>query len=315
MASLAPFVVRRGAVYHLRVRIPLDLVAVVGRPEYKRSLKTSCPKVARRRAAKARGRLAEVFEEIRRMRDPREEHVQSLLDMVAEWEEVEDMRRRADAMRTETTALQAAVAELKEPERVGDEIARFSERWKPAVDRLAADKDASEERATLFPALRECLSAFHRENDSAGSGGVAVELGLQLQSLATELQQAENAVASKDAVIEEKDRQLGVQMGTLGAMLANLGIPNPRIHADAKAFAEGREAVFRAKYLAGIDLAAEIRAVREAGVTGYREIADALNARGVPAPRGGLWHPSSVHRQVKRLGMNERAAGHGSMKS
>lgn len=47
MASLAPFVVRRGAVYHLRVRIPLDLVAVVGRPEYKRSLKTSCPKVAR----------------------------------------------------------------------------------------------------------------------------------------------------------------------------------------------------------------------------------------------------------------------------
>jgi integrase len=232
MASLAPFVTRRGAIYHLRVRIPLDLVAVVGRPEYKRSLKTSCPKVARRRAAKARGRLAEVFEEIRRMRDPREEQIQSLLDMVAEWEGIEDMRRRADAMRTETTGLQAAVAELKELERVGDEISRFSERWQPEIARLAADRNAAKESAPLFPALRECLSAFHRENDNAGSGGEAVELGLQLQSLATELQQAEDAVASKDAVIEEKDRQLGVQMGTLGAMLANLGIPNRNVHTE-----------------------------------------------------------------------------------
>lgn len=78
---------------------------------------------------------------------------------------------------------------------------------------------------------------------------------------------------------------------------------NPLIHADAKAFAEAREAVFRAKYLDGIDLATEIRAVREAGVTGYRGIADALNARGVPTPRGGRWHPASVHRQVRRLGL------------
>lgn len=232
MASLAPFVVRRGAVYHIRCRIPLDLVAVVGRPEYKRSLKTSCPKVARRRAAKARGRLAEVFEEIRRMRNPKEEQIQSLLDMVAEWEGIEDMRRRADAMRTETTGLQAAVAELKELERVGGEISRFSERWRPEIARLAADRNAAKESAPLFPALRECLSAFRRENDNAGSGGEAVELGLQLQSLATELQQAEDAVASKDAVIEEKERQLGVQMGTLGAMLANLGIPNRNVHTE-----------------------------------------------------------------------------------
>lgn len=232
MASLAPFIVRRGAAYHLRVRIPLDLVAVVGRPEYKRSLKTSCPKVARRRAAKARGRLAEVFEEIRRMRNPREEQIQSLLDMVAEWEEVEDMRRQADNLRTEATALKSAVAELTELERVGNDIARFSERWQPEIARLAADRNAAKETAPLFPALRECLSAFHRENDNAGSGGEAVELGLQLQNLATELQQVEDAVASKDAVIEEKDRQLGVQMGTLGAMLANLGIPNRNVHTE-----------------------------------------------------------------------------------
>lgn len=166
------------------------------------------------------------------MRNPREEQIQSLLDMVAEWEEVEDMRRQADHLRTEATALKSAVAELTELERVGNDIARFSERWQPEIARLAADRNAAKESATLFPALRECLSAFHRENDNAGSGGEAVELGLQLQSLATELQQAEDAVASKDAVIEEKDRQLGVQMGTLGAMLANLGIPNRNVHTE-----------------------------------------------------------------------------------
>jgi DNA invertase Pin-like site-specific DNA recombinase len=77
---------------------------------------------------------------------------------------------------------------------------------------------------------------------------------------------------------------------------------NPLIHADAKAFAEAREAVFRERYLDGIDLAAEIQAVRESGVTDYRSLAAALNAKGIPTPRGGKWHPSSVHRQVQRLG-------------
>lgn len=78
---------------------------------------------------------------------------------------------------------------------------------------------------------------------------------------------------------------------------------NPLIHADAKAFAEAREAVFRTKYLDGIDLAAEIKAIQEAGITGFREIAAALNARGVPTPRGGRWHPASVHKQIRRLGL------------
>lgn len=80
---------------------------------------------------------------------------------------------------------------------------------------------------------------------------------------------------------------------------------NPLIHADPKAFAEAREAVFRSKYLDGVDLAAEIKAVRDSGVTDYRSIAATLNARGIPTPRGGKWHPSSVHRQVRRLGDNE----------
>jgi DNA invertase Pin-like site-specific DNA recombinase len=34
---------------------------------------------------------------------------------------------------------------------------------------------------------------------------------------------------------------------------------------------------------------------------GVREIATALNARGVPTPRGGRWHATSVQRLLKRL--------------
>lgn len=78
---------------------------------------------------------------------------------------------------------------------------------------------------------------------------------------------------------------------------------NPDLLADPKAFANAREAMFRARYLAGIDLAAEINAVRESGAMDFRSIAAALNTKGVPTPRGGRWHPSSVHRQVRRLGL------------
>lgn len=39
-----------------------------------------------------------------------------------------------------------------------------------------------------------------------------------------------------------------------------------------------------------------IREIRNAGVTSLRGIAQALNARGIPAPRGGRWHPTTVQR-------------------
>ena len=39
--------------------------------------------------------------------------------------------------------------------------------------------------------------------------------------------------------------------------------------------------------------------VRAEGAASYGALAAGLNARGVPAPRGGRWHPASV-RQVLR---------------
>jgi DNA invertase Pin-like site-specific DNA recombinase len=43
-----------------------------------------------------------------------------------------------------------------------------------------------------------------------------------------------------------------------------------------------------------------IREIRRAGATSLRQIADALNARGVPTPRGGMWFASSVRNALER---------------
>ncbi len=41
-----------------------------------------------------------------------------------------------------------------------------------------------------------------------------------------------------------------------------------------------------------------IEEIRAAGLTSLRQIAAALNARGVESPRGGRWHPASVRRAL-----------------
>jgi DNA invertase Pin-like site-specific DNA recombinase len=46
------------------------------------------------------------------------------------------------------------------------------------------------------------------------------------------------------------------------------------------------------------DLVPIIADLRKRGVTSLRQIAAALNERGVPAPRGGAWAPAQVHRVV-----------------
>ena len=43
-----------------------------------------------------------------------------------------------------------------------------------------------------------------------------------------------------------------------------------------------------------------IREIRKAGATSLRQIADALNARGISSPRGGDWHATSVRNMLAR---------------
>jgi DNA invertase Pin-like site-specific DNA recombinase len=43
-----------------------------------------------------------------------------------------------------------------------------------------------------------------------------------------------------------------------------------------------------------------ISEIQKAGATSLRQIADALNARGISSPRGGDWHATSVRNMLAR---------------
>jgi Recombinase len=43
-----------------------------------------------------------------------------------------------------------------------------------------------------------------------------------------------------------------------------------------------------------------MRQIQPSGATSLRQIAEALNARGISAPRGGLWHATSVRNAMAR---------------
>jgi DNA invertase Pin-like site-specific DNA recombinase len=47
-----------------------------------------------------------------------------------------------------------------------------------------------------------------------------------------------------------------------------------------------------------------IQSVQKSGARSFRAIADALNARGVPTPRGGQWHASTVRETLRRAPQN-----------
>ena len=48
------------------------------------------------------------------------------------------------------------------------------------------------------------------------------------------------------------------------------------------------------------DLEPVLATLRGNGASSYAAIAAGLNARGVPAPRGGAWHPKSVRQVLRR---------------
>ena len=96
------------------------------------------------------------------------------------------------------------------------------------------------------------------------------------------------------AALTEKERALisGRTKSALAAAKARgVKLGNPRIEA-----ARGRAI---ASLQAEADRAANnvlpiIAEIRRSGATTLRAIAEALNARGVPTPRGGRWHAMSV---------------------
>jgi DNA invertase Pin-like site-specific DNA recombinase len=76
---------------------------------------------------------------------------------------------------------------------------------------------------------------------------------------------------------------------------------NPRLRAGNAETARNAAAAKRAK---ADRLAADVRpyltAAQKAGCTSLQQLADALNARGIPAARGGEWRPATVWRSLRR---------------
>jgi hypothetical protein len=48
-----------------------------------------------------------------------------------------------------------------------------------------------------------------------------------------------------------------------------------------------------------------VQTIEASGLTTLREVADALNARGIRTARGGQWHSSTVHNLLSRCANRE----------
>ena len=82
------------------------------------------------------------------------------------------------------------------------------------------------------------------------------------------------------------------------AALKRLALGNPKLSKARKS------AVASIKALAdqhAANVLSVIREIRRAGATSLHQIADALNARGITAPRGGWWYVSSVRNVLNRV--------------
>jgi hypothetical protein len=109
---------------------------------------------------------------------------------------------------------------------------------------------------------------------------------------------------SRQAIADELNRRgVPTERGgrwhytTVVRMLTRLGMDKPSYGEPGPAGANRWAALVRAQALAPI-----IRHLQSADIGSRTAIASELNARGVPAARGGKWHPTSVGRVLHRLG-------------
>jgi DNA invertase Pin-like site-specific DNA recombinase len=105
------------------------------------------------------------------------------------------------------------------------------------------------------------------------------------------------------AALAEKERAL-IAARTKSALAAakarGTRLGNPEI---AKARTQAVEAIKAEADRAALNVLPIIADIRRAGAKTLRQIADALNSRGVPTPRGGQWYAMSVRNVLARDGL------------
>lgn len=164
------------------------------------------------------------------------------------------------------------------------------------------ESGAVKDRPELSKALQTCrqkkavLLIARLDRLSRSLSFVAQLLDANVEIRAADMPEANRMMLQMLAVFAEHERRLigertkaalaaakarGVKLGANGAVLADQN------RARAMEFAQA--------------LRAEVEDCRADGVTTLRQLADALNARGVKAPEGGGWHPASARRLLHRL--------------
>jgi DNA invertase Pin-like site-specific DNA recombinase len=102
------------------------------------------------------------------------------------------------------------------------------------------------------------------------------------------------------AALAEKERALisaRTRQALAAAKARGVALGNPKLHQARK---NALEAVTAEADRFAANVLPIIREVQKAGATSLREIAAALNARGVPTARGGQWHAKSVSNILER---------------
>lgn len=102
------------------------------------------------------------------------------------------------------------------------------------------------------------------------------------------------------AALAEKERSM-IAVRTKAALAAakarGVTLGNPKL-AEARLKAVKSVEDTADRYAANV--VPTIRSIQKSGAATLRDIADALNARGVSTPRGGRWHASSVKNALER---------------
>ena len=110
MASVAAYLQRRGGIYSLRVRVPVDLVPLLRRREVVRTLATASPVLARERGARLRVRVLDAWEKLRQMAVDGVDHRD---EMIARLEEMLEDTNTTAALNLEMVQMKAHLVERR----------------------------------------------------------------------------------------------------------------------------------------------------------------------------------------------------------
>ena len=121
-----------------------------------------------------------------------------------------------------------------------------------------------------------------------------------VEFVAVDMPQANKLTVHILAAVAEHEREM-ISQRTRDALAVakarGIKLGNPNI---AMARAKGQQVIKSKADKHAQNVLPIIKAIRDAGVTSLRGIANALNQRGIETARGGSWHAASVGRVIRR---------------